>query len=488
MSELNIAMVHHHLRGGGVTRIIEHSVRSLQGKNVRMCIITGEKPAEQVKLSGAPVGVVKGLSYGMENPSKPAHVLFDEMQVLARKLLGKTPDVWHIHNHSLGKNRAFTKSIINLAKEKARLVLHIHDFAEDNRPQNFKHLIGEKNDGLIETIYPIAPQIRYIVLNGRDGKYMKEAGVPPSMLTVLPNPVRLEGGKQMPRKKTAVKGNKNLWVYPTRAIPRKNIGELLLLAALSGREHQYALTLAPKNIAYKRYYEGWKHFAANYKLPVTFEAGKEWGIEFEALLAASTGLVTTSITEGFGLVFLESWLIDKPLFGRNIKAITADFENNGLDLSKLYSGIEIPLDWMDRKKLTERLKQHISRMYSTYGQELTPYTLEEWLDVLKQGNNIDFGVLNSEFQQEIIQKVIQNGIQAEDLHLKIPSLTAYSKETLKKNKTIVQEKYSLENYGENLLTLYQQLAGVTSEKPEFISPKKLLSKFLNPYNVSLLRS
>ncbi len=61
------------------------------------------------------------------------------------------------------------------------------------------------------------------------------------------------------------------------------------------------------------------------------------------MIAKADALITTSVAEGFGLAFLEPWLASKPLVGRNLPEITADFAEHGLDLSALYNCLPVPL-------------------------------------------------------------------------------------------------------------------------------------------------
>ena len=44
MSRLAVAVLHYHLRPGGVTRVIERAVEALDG-NVDLLVLTGEAPA-----------------------------------------------------------------------------------------------------------------------------------------------------------------------------------------------------------------------------------------------------------------------------------------------------------------------------------------------------------------------------------------------------------------------------------------------------------
>ncbi|MCD8481334.1 MAG: hypothetical protein LR015_00845 [Verrucomicrobia bacterium] len=72
------------------------------------------------------------------------------------------------------------------------------------------------------------------------------AGMPAANVRLLPNSVTVH--KDSGKKQTQAPLVKPYFLYPTRAIRRKNIGEVVLLAvacARVGLPHRFALTLAP---------------------------------------------------------------------------------------------------------------------------------------------------------------------------------------------------------------------------------------------------
>ena len=74
--------------------------------------INGNGPEDYVILSGRNyperklqnVRVVEGLDYMDLSDATDPLILKERMEEAARSVLGQLPDVWHIHNHSLGKN------------------------------------------------------------------------------------------------------------------------------------------------------------------------------------------------------------------------------------------------------------------------------------------------------------------------------------------------------------------------------------------------
>jgi hypothetical protein len=95
-------------------------------------------------------------------------------------------------------------------------------------------------------------------------------------------------------------------------------------------------------------------FVEKYKLPVTI--GLEDLVSLERycessrpneikkycigdLYRVSDIVITTSILEGFGLSYIEPWIIDRAVIGRSIPLITPDFQSAGMKLGHLYTAL-----------------------------------------------------------------------------------------------------------------------------------------------------
>ena len=112
------------------------------------------------------------------------------------------------------------------------------------------------------------------------------------------------------------------------------------------------ITLPPNSPMDITSYRDWKSFVAKHQLSVEFDAGVKK--DFQTLVQAARSLITTSITEGFGFSFLEPWVHDKLLWGRNLSPVTQDFERNGIRLNHLYPFLMVPVDWIGQTALFER--------------------------------------------------------------------------------------------------------------------------------------
>jgi hypothetical protein len=188
--------------------------------------------------------------------------------------LGGKPDVWHVHNHSLGKSLVLPGALSVLARQGRRLLLHIHDFAEDGRPGNFRVMLAEMARGDRQALFRLcstpAPTISIMrcSMSAITGFCKLPAWIG-SICICCPTPSTwgLSGRKNLKRSHSATP----LWLYPTRAIRRKNLGEFLLWSALAPEEIGLRHLGTGKSWEWPRYAR-WKEVAAELDLPVQFEA------------------------------------------------------------------------------------------------------------------------------------------------------------------------------------------------------------------------
>lgn len=428
---MQVVIAHSHLNPGGVTRIIESQIDSLHGVQVKVLVGNCPNP-EAIILKGAELHVIEDLNYleRREYNDKEAMVLLHQVHRKIRNLL-PTNAVLHFHNLNLGKNPIVTYAVYLLAKEGAKVFNHAHDFAED-RPANYQFLKEIISDIFLqrieEVLYSQLPNVHYGVLNSFDFERLQKYGVPKERIEWLPNPVTLQskinisdktGAKKEICKSLGLDENKLLVTYPVRVIERKNIGELILLSILFAGTVNFIVTQPPKNPVEIERYKKWVSFCNNENIPLTFEAGNK--VDFEKLLVASDFCITTSYREGFGMVYLEPWLLNTPVVGRNIEYITRDFTADGFQFSSLYDQIQIP------------------------------------------GINGDFKDFDMKKQMKIIRETKNNPQKKTEIFEQNQSLkTLFEKTglaTIEKNKEIIKKQYSLEGYGIKLQNRYKKLVG-----------------------------
>lgn len=484
---MRVAIVHHHLHPGGVTRIIAHASEALRAAGAGVVVLSGLAP-EPDQHWPVPVEVVPGLAYEEQRSETTPQRLVGDMRQAAQGALGAPPDVWHIHNHSLGKNLLLPLAIGRLAADGERLLLQLHDFAEDGRPVNYRRLrdsVGEGDGALLsQRLYPQAGQVHYAVLNGRDRALLARAGMAAGRLHDLPNPVSLEGvqaGGPAP-------GQGRLWLYPTRAIRRKNLGEFLLWAAVAPEGDRFATTLGPRNPAERPVYEGWQRLAAELELPVEFELGSRPGVRFEDLLHAAHAMVTTSVAEGFGMAFLEPWLAGRAVAGRNLPEITDEFVDAGVALPHLYRRLEVPQEWFTRGVLEQRAQEALQRAWAAYGRPLRGDEVQGALNAWIVDGRVDFGRLDETLQAQVLRRLHASPGAVEELQPGVLPDPGEDAALIAANRAAIVERFGLEAYGARLHEIYHGLLASPVETPGALPGEAVLEQFLAPERLYLLRS
>lgn len=516
---MNVAIVHYHFNRGGVTQVVTNHLRALSATRdgstpLRVALLYGgrhEGAAEEL-LSGfedlAPARViVEELNYDLNSPCDPATLQQAMRAALASIDFQPEQTVLHVHNHGLGKNLAVPNVLAELAREGFGLLLHVHDFAEDFRPDNYARTVesaGGDAERVPAILYPQATRIHYAVLNGRDRGVLATAGVLESRLHDLPNPVSaFEGLPNLTETKTRFASTfdfdpkHKLVLYPVRGIRRKNLGEILLWSALTGEQSVFAVTLAPMNPEELPSHEAWKQLADRLELPCLFDVGHSGGFTFLESLAACDQIITTSVAEGFGMVFLEAWLAARPLIGRDLPEITADFVKAGVRFDHLRPRLQVPVDLVGKNALIEKLQVVYSKVLAAY--DLTPpsqQTIEQQFARLIVEGSIDFASCPREMQASIVELVAtQPDTRQRVLDLNPWILTALTAdveteaETIAHNAAVVRESYSLAECGHRLRRVYGDVLNSPTEAGIHPPPngEKVLASFLAPERLHCIR-
>ena len=426
-----ILIVHYHLNPGGVTRIIESQVAALINwlPGINILVLTGHCANQGFfKDLGVKLLLNENLNYLSSDASISG--TYKALRDFFRELL-ESGDILHVHNLNLGKNPVLTCIISELAYSGYSVVNHAHDFAED-RPGNLevmKNITSELSDRpLGDILYPRLENVAHACLNTPDKERLKMYGADPGKIFLLPNPVIFNLSGKEPDHKN-LKGNicdrlgidpeKLLITYPVRVIRRKNIGEYILLCRLFMSEASWLVTQPPKNPAEIIPYEEWKQFCADEDIPVIFEAGLK--VDFAELIMASDLCFTTSIKEGFGMVYMEPWLLGTSVIGRDLPNITNDLEQSGMEFPLLY----------------------------------------ERLAVMRENRESDFGMLAMQEQMNYIREVKHDPRKENELKRANPFLknllNSVDTKIIDKNKNTIIKEYSLENYAQRLERLYKEI-------------------------------
>lgn len=485
---MRIAIIHYHLKRGGVTRVIESTLQGFNSlEDSPDCVILAGEVPDDFRYKGR-ARAIEGLHYSNAQAETPdSRELHERIREAAREALGGDPDIWHIHNHSLGKNSAMPGVVAWLAECGEFVLLHIHDFAEDGRPENYR--LNRERVDYADDLYPNIGSVHYGVLNGRDYSIFKQAGFQAERLHLLANPVEASPAQVSEDSTNILKTlqAERLFLYPVRAVRRKNFGEMLLWAALANEGEVFATTLGPTNQNYVATYEQWQAFAKERKLPVRFGIGEACEWSFEAIMHSAHAVLSTSIAEGFGLAYLEPWLFGKTIVGRDLPDITADFKEHGIQLNELYESLPIPADWIDLTALKSAVETGLTQAYAAYERPLPADAVERALAAIRPSPaHIDFAGLNEALQMKVIRHVMEHPEAREQL----PKLSVTPDPVnIPDNADLITNNYSLDEYARKLVQLYRRiLASDNKPATQYHCPSKVLDGFLQPECFRLLRT
>jgi len=207
----------------------------------------------------------------------------------------------------------------------------------------------------------------FFVLKRAMKKELIKIGVPSKKISYLPNGIDTSVFKQRleefdksklykilkipaSQKKTA-----KILLYPVRVVPRKNIEEAILLVQFIReltKENYFLVVSGQIDVNDPQATDYYKHLIRLKQLadfPIILSKGaftlerrydqqgaiKEFGIG--DLYQICEAVIMTSIEEGFGYPFLESWFAKKIVIGRRIPDVISDFERTGVKFWWLYS-------------------------------------------------------------------------------------------------------------------------------------------------------
>ena len=104
-----------------------------------------------------------------------------------------------------------------------------------------------------------------------------------------------------------------------------------------------------------------------------------------------------------------------------------------------------------------------------------------------RNGRVDFGRLNESLQKQIIKRVCHSPSQIELIRAQV-DLNTIGKEQVSSNHEAVSRNFALKNYGEKVLGIYQRLQCEEASSIKFADGQKLLSCFLRPSRLNLLRA
>jgi hypothetical protein len=355
------------------------------------------------------------------------------------------------------------------------MILQPHDFPEAGRYRNLAAL-----DNLVGLpLYPCGPRVRYALINGRDLRLLKNAGVPASRLFLLENPVAPPGrvtpwgddkrGIRSLLFPGADPGHATL-LYPVRSIRRKNVLEAGILLRLLDVPLRLIVTLPGVSKPEKAYSETVEDAFRRGLIPGEIGAGvRRADLRIEQLAAACDLVVSSSVQEGFGYLFVQALQWGLPLLARRLETIPgADGLYDGYP-AFFYGDVRCPLDASDTARLLERYRDKLRRIRGFLPAGAEESMEKELAGRFAQGP-ADFSFLDPLLQMQLLEAAAERSgyrqaVREENAAL-ARGLDGLLAEQPAARARAVEERFGLPAYASRVRRLLDSFAREGPETPE----------------------
>jgi hypothetical protein len=369
-------------------------------------------------------------------------------------------NIWWIHNYHLGKNPFFTKALLEIIKATSqKMILQIHDFPECSRYSLLKRI----KEYIKEDLYPQNHHVKYAVINSRDQHYLVKAGIDKNSVYLLENPITITEKSYKINNEIIKKLSDGIsddfpgWIpdspymlYPVRAIRRKNVAEAALIASLSRKN--VIITLPGVSESEKNYSQKCLEIFRKNLAPGMFGIGfliNDYGISFDELIASSSLILSSSVQEGFGYLFLNSMNWGKPLIAKDLDILDS-FKNSFSGFpATFYDALYVPLDKNERDEQIDLYLKKTELLSAVMKEERTEILQQNFRDIFST-EQVDFSYLSLDKQIDVlekIQKCAEYRLKCIKINNKIINIVEnYCSLNVSQNHEILNNKWSFESY------------------------------------------
>ena len=322
--------------------------------------------------------------------------------------------LWWVHNYHLGKNPVFTAALMRAAEGGRRnMLFHIHDFPECGRRENLERL-----DGVLEgPPYPSGPHIRYAVINERDRRILADGGLGDAVSLLsnpVPRPPQGEGDGSALRAALAERCGKDnpgflpdapILLYPVRAIRRKNVLEAALLARVLDEPANLIVTLKGESAQEKGYSSAVEGAFRDGRIPGVWcpESTGDARLSYANLASGCDGVISTSVQEGFGYLFLNAIYWRKPLLARYLDILDGLLDIFGDYPRRFWADFRVPAE----AELKERTMAAYMEKVESQSSGIPPKSLKSLRSSAQKiaaGGGIDVSFLSVSDQLEALKR------------------------------------------------------------------------------------
>lgn len=330
----------------------------------------------------------------------------DAEEVLRRVTVPGT--AFWVHNLSVGRHLRLTGAVRAVVEATgAEAWLHQHDWWWDGRWERWPEFAGQGMGSLraaVEATLQRHPRVHHVAINWEDAAFVNGLGGVVCWYAgnpLLPPQVSAEQVEEAREWLRAMASGRAAWLYPARALRRKNPLEALLLMNLVDPGHVLVTTGGVSSRAEHLWWEWLLRESAEQRWSLRAAVCERAGSpSVPALMAAAETIVSPSLREGFGLPCWEAAVLGRPLVARRLDQTRRTLENAGVDLSGGYDALLVPLDSFGAAAEAARTAEARIRLAALLPPEFRdlPGAVGPW----KAGTPVDFGSLSALAQSEVL--------------------------------------------------------------------------------------
>ena len=405
-----LIIVHYHYRPGGVRQVVEWGAAAVArcwGCD-RVVMLGGERVPEgwrgEFERAVFPIPVRwesdAGLGYWSEFAGEGG------AEELLRREVGSGDVVW-AHNLSVGRRLRLGAMVVRVAEAAGASVwLHQHDWWWDGRWERWVEFGEQGVESLEEAValtFPAGERVRTVAVNAADARFARDVlgracgfgGNP--LVRVEPGRAAVEEALEWLR---GMSGGRPVWVYPARALRRKNFAEAVLVMRAVDDGAMLVTTGGVSSGAERGWYAGMERAVEEGGWPVRLAVAELDGAPtVPAMMGAAEAVVMSSLREGFGLPWWEAAVLRRPLLARRLAGTRETLEAVGLGASAAWDAVMVSRETFDAGAEEERVGERRERVLGMLPGELRGVVrgcAEE------SGGLVDFGALSFEAQREVV--------------------------------------------------------------------------------------
>jgi hypothetical protein len=187
---------------------------------------------------------------------------------------------------------------------------------------------------------------------------------------------------------------------------------------------------------------------------------------------------------------LEPWLFERWVWGRKLPDICCDFEANGVRLDHMYTELNVPIGWVGLEDFFEKWNRTIRNTCKLFDIQIEQDRIQSAYNSITADGTVDFGLLNEDYQRQVILRLLSDKAHMHDLLKLNPFLSKTGKgrnekDIVKINRRAVIRNYNMSLYRQKLLTTYEAVSAYGVRQR--IDKKILLAEFLDLKKFSLLK-